>query len=117
MNNRASGKQVVLKLLVAAFISTATLGANPPSPQSNTNETDALVRQLTEKFTEADKKGVVVMDLEPAVGLTPFYVPVFMRVGWCCDRTWGGRSVAECGPSSAANSAGVLYPIPLCNRS
>jgi hypothetical protein len=50
-------------------------------------------------------------------GLTPFYVPVLMRVGWFCDRTWGGRSVAESGPSSAANSAGVLYPIPLCNLS
>ena len=52
-----------------------------------------------------------------AAGLTPFYVPVLMRVGWFCDRTWGGRSVAESGPSSAANSAGVLYPIPLCNLS
>src|SRR5258707_7631474 len=50
-------------------------------------------------------------------GLPPFYVPVLMRVGWFCDRTWGGRSVAESGPSSAANSAGVLYPIPLCNLS
>src|SRR5216684_3393411 len=50
-------------------------------------------------------------------GVTPFYVPVLMRVGWFCDRTWGGRSVAESGPSSAANSAGVLYPIPLCNLS
>lgn len=28
-------------------------------------------------------------------GLTPFYVPVLMRVGWCCDCTWVGRSVAE----------------------
>ena len=50
-------------------------------------------------------------------GLTPFYVPVLMRVGCCVDRTWGGRSVAESGPSSAANSAGVWYPIPLCSRS
>jgi len=50
-------------------------------------------------------------------GLTPFYVPLLMRVVWCSDRTWGGRSVAESGPSSAANSAGVLYPVPLCNRS
>src|SRR6266403_4355363 len=55
-------------------------------------------------------------DRDPA-GLTPFYVPVLMRVGWFCDRTWGGRSVAESGSSSAANSAGVLYPIPLCNLS
>src|SRR5260370_15614051 len=53
----------------------------------------------------------------PPAGLTPFYVPVLMRVGWCGDRTWSGRSVAESGPSSAANSAGVWYPIPLCSRS
>src|SRR5208283_4258352 len=36
------------------------------------------------------------LDSQPVVfttntnGLTPFYVPVFMRVGWCCDCTWGG---------------------------
>jgi hypothetical protein len=59
---------------------------------------------------------------DPKIGglpnvLTPFYVPVLMRVGWCVDRTWDGRSEAESDPSSAANSAGVWYPIPLCNRS
>lgn len=68
MHKRANGKQVVFRLLVAAFISIAALGANPSSPESKTNETDALARQLIEKFTAADKKGVVVMDLEPAVG-------------------------------------------------
>jgi hypothetical protein len=26
----------------------------------------------------------------PYAGLTPFYVPVLMRVGWCSDRTWDG---------------------------
>ena len=52
-----------------------------------------------------------------ALVLTPCYVPMLMRVGWCVDRTWGGRSEAESGPSSAANSAGVWYPIPLCIRS
>ena len=33
---------------------------------------------------------------------------MLMRVGWLCDRTLGARSVAEFGPSSAANSARVL---------
>src|SRR5260370_38350057 len=28
-------------------------------------------------------------------GLTPFYVPVLMRVGVFCDRIWGAESVAE----------------------
>src|SRR5580658_10453514 len=38
--------------------------------QSKTNATDDLVRQLIEKFTDNDKKGIVVMDLEPATGQT-----------------------------------------------
>jgi hypothetical protein len=32
------------------------------------------------------------------IALTPFYVPVLLRVCWSVDRTWGGRSVAEAAP-------------------
>ncbi|GEM_PF-1116660 len=80
MNHRPNGKQVVLKLLVTAFISLSAFGASPSSPQSKTNETDDLVRQLIEKFTDADKKGIVVMDLEPAVGQSGSFGP------WLADQ-------------------------------
>jgi len=49
--------------------------------------------------------------------LIPFYLPVLMRVVCCIDRTWVGRSEAGSNASSYANSAGVWYPIALCNRS
>jgi hypothetical protein len=42
--------------------------AGQPSPQRKKNETDGLALQLTEKFTEANKKVVIVMDLATAVG-------------------------------------------------
>jgi len=80
MNHGPNGKQAVLKLLVAAFIFIAPLGANPPSPRGNTNETDVLARQLLEKFTEGDKKGIIVMDLEPVVGQSDSFGP------WLADQ-------------------------------
>ena len=44
------------------------------------NETDRLVRYLTEKFNDADKKSVIVMDLEPAFGPTSAFGP------WLADQ-------------------------------
>jgi hypothetical protein len=80
-----------------------------------------LLKYIATFFAQGFDKRVdivhAVIDHEGGFGLTAFYVPVLMRVGCCVDRTWGGRSVAESGPSSAANSVGVLYPIPLCSRS
>jgi hypothetical protein len=68
MLQRPGGKQVGLGLLLSALLSIATFGASLHSPQGKKNETDALALRLTEKFTEADKKNVIVMDLVPAVG-------------------------------------------------
>jgi TonB family protein len=72
--------RVVLKLLTTAFVSLSAFGAGPSSPQSKTNETDDLARQLMEKFTDADRKGIVVMDLEPAVGESGSFGP------WLADQ-------------------------------
>jgi hypothetical protein len=69
-----------LQLFVTAIISLSALGANSPSPQSKNNVTDALTSQLIEKFTEADKKGIIVMDLEPAVGPAGSFGP------WVADQ-------------------------------
>jgi Gram-negative bacterial TonB protein C-terminal len=67
-NHRAIGRFVVFNLITSAFISVPGFGASTSSPQIKTNETDDLARQLLEKFTDEDTKGIVVMDLEPAVG-------------------------------------------------
>lgn len=89
MNHSPNGKQAVLKLFVTMFISIAALGANPSSPQSNMNETDVLARQLLGKFTEADKKGIVVMDLEPAVGPADSFGP------WVADQLSASLAAQE----------------------
>src|SRR6476660_5611205 len=70
MKPRPDRKRVVLDLFVATFVSLTALGASPSlsMSQNKSNETDNLVRQLAEKFTDTDKKGIVVMDLESAVG-------------------------------------------------
>jgi len=60
--------QTVLRLFVTAFVCTLTFAASLPSSQSKKNEIDSLALQLTEKFTEADKKNLIVMDFAPAVG-------------------------------------------------
>ncbi|MGC1267586.1 MAG: TonB family protein, partial [Candidatus Acidiferrum sp.] len=57
-----------MRLLVSAFLPVVAFGASLPSSQSKKNGTDDLVIQLAEKFAEADKKNVVVMDFAPTVG-------------------------------------------------
>jgi TonB family protein len=80
VNHGPNGKRTVLKLLVAAFISHFAFGASSSSPQSKTNEIDDLVRQLIEKSTDADRKCIVVMDLEPAIGQSGSFGP------WLADQ-------------------------------
>src|SRR5437879_2189302 len=77
MNLRANCKRIALKILVVALASVATYGAGPHSPRNKTNETDALASRLLEKFTEADKKGIVIMDLQPAFGRPGSFGPWF----------------------------------------
>jgi hypothetical protein len=61
----SSGKRVVLTVLLTASISNASFGMRLAYPQNKTNETEDLARQLAANFSEADKKGVLVMDLKP----------------------------------------------------
>ena len=70
MNRTSNGKLILLRLLAIVCVSFFSFGASLSSFQSKTNATDDLVRQLIEKFTDEDKKGIVVMDLEPATGQT-----------------------------------------------
>ena len=73
MNRMPNSKRVVLKILVAVYISLSAFRASAAFPQNKTNETDDLARQLIEKLSDADKKGVLVMDMEsPAGQVGPF---------------------------------------------
>jgi len=68
MEHKINDKQIVLKLLVILFSIQLVAGGKPAAAQSKSNETDDLMGQLVQKCLGADKKGIVVMDLEPALG-------------------------------------------------
>jgi TonB family protein len=55
-------------LLVAGIVIGFSFHARPLSAQNNTRETDTLVRQLMDRLSDADKKGVLIMDLKTSDG-------------------------------------------------
>ncbi len=57
-----------MKFLVAVYISLSALRATAAFPQNKTNETDDLARELIEKLSDVDKKGILVTDLESPTG-------------------------------------------------
>lgn len=60
--------RLAFHLLVTVFICVTAYGAGATPSRDRANEIDALTSRLLERFSEADKKGVVVMDLQPAFG-------------------------------------------------
>jgi TonB family protein len=68
MNQIMNSKRTVLIIVAIVSIPCVFFGPSPFSPQGKMNETDALARQLTDKFGDADKKGVLVMDLATPEG-------------------------------------------------
>ena len=61
----------IIRHLILFFIALTAVsvhGASASSPQSNSHEMDDLGHRIIEKFTEADQKGIVIMDLQPAFG-------------------------------------------------
>lgn len=76
MNLRqCGGKMAALMLLVIALVPFSAYGANTRPPQEKTRETDAVARQLLEKFAEADKGSIIVMDFQPAFGESSSFGP------------------------------------------
>jgi len=61
MTYQFAARKRALKFLLAGLVLASRC-------ESHNGPTETVVRQLAEKFTEADKKGVVVMDLAPTFG-------------------------------------------------
>ena len=59
-------RQTALRALLAALVCSIFCGRCLSFQEKNTNETDALARQLVANFTDDDKKGVIVLDLQSA---------------------------------------------------
>jgi hypothetical protein len=59
---------VRLKIVFATLLCCFVLVSSTAAQQNAVSGTDALVRQLTDKLGDADKKGVLVVDLKPAEG-------------------------------------------------
>jgi len=59
---------LVCGLSVAALLAIPAYGADRARPPNNGNETDAMASQLSAKLNETDKKGILVLDLQPAFG-------------------------------------------------
>jgi TonB family protein len=68
MGRGANCKRIVLTIFVAALVSASAHGADLHSSENQKNEADAMASRLLEKFTDADKKGVAIVDLQPAFG-------------------------------------------------
>jgi TonB family protein len=58
---------LAISILVTSALGTS-VGANQPSRQDKTSGFESLTRRLAEKLNEADRKGVLVMDLKPMEG-------------------------------------------------
>lgn len=66
MNLGSNRQRIGLSVVVATLASIAAYGAQPS--QNTAAETDVLARQLLQKLTEEDRKGVAIEDLQPAFG-------------------------------------------------
>jgi FlgO protein len=68
MKQATNRRQSALRVLLAGLICSSLCGRCLSFQQKSANETDDLARQLMANFTDDDKKGVIVMDLQSADG-------------------------------------------------
>jgi hypothetical protein len=84
MTYQFAARKRALKFLLAGLVLASRC-------ESHNGPTETVVRQLAEKLTEADKNGVVVMDLEPTFGQSDSFGP------WLSDQL--SFSLAHEGPT------------------
>jgi TonB family protein len=64
----STGMRLSAICILVTSASATSISGNQPLRQDKISGFDSLVRQLAGKFTDVDRKGVLVMDLKPAVG-------------------------------------------------